>query len=452
MGNQEQDFTQLYDDDIEKAVLGALIIESGSFYDINDVLQTDMFHNPVHQKIYETIKDMHNRSIPVDMVTISKEVSRVDKSINAYKIVELTDDISSAAHIKQHALYLKQGYLKRESLKIYLSSIKDIISGIDIGDILNKSIISLNNIDDSSVNSDSLKPIKDFALASINEAETRTSNFRSGKINGIPTFSEQLDKITGGWHGGDLIIIAARPAMGKTAIALKTFEVAAFNNCNPSMWALEMKGERLIDRMILEKTGIEDWRYKQGKLTDNELALIENTSNYFYSLAGHIDDCSSQTIARIKSKARILKKKGLLGLIIIDYLQLTEGDGKSNTRNEEVSTISRELKKMAKDLDVPVIALSQLNRAVESRGGDKRPLLADLRDSGSIEQDADMVLFIHRPDYYGNTLFYDKEKTKIIANGIEIIIAKYREGATGSVFLQHDGSVRNIRDFQLTPF
>lgn len=452
MAQPNQDYILHYDDKVEKVVVGALILESEAFFEVNSIISSDMFNDPVCRSVFKTIEVMHRDSIPVDMVTVTKEIMKVDKMVKPTDIFGLTESVGSAAHIRQHALYIKQEHIKRESLKVYQSSIKDIISGSDIDDVLSHSIRSLNIIDEGAVNNDSLRSIRDFAQTAIGEAAYRTSNYRNGISNGVPTFSEQLNRITGGWQKADLVIIAARPAMGKTAIALKILEMAAASKCNPGMWALEMKGERLIDRLILEKTGIQDWKYKQGKLSDTELLLVENTSNYLFSLNAHIDDCSSQTVSRIRSKARILKKKGLLGLVIVDYLQLTEGEGNVSTRNEEVSGITRELKKMAKDLDVPVIALSQLSRAVEMRGGDKRPQLSDLRDSGSIEQDADMVCFIHRPDYYGQTLYFNPEKTVSIPNGIEIIIAKYREGATGSVYLQHDGALRNIKDFNPLPF
>lgn len=287
-----------------------------------------------------------------------------------------------------------------------------------------------------------MRHIKEYTRLSIDEVEQRTTNFRRGITNGIHTGSHNLDKITGGWQKGDLIIMAARPAMGKTAFALSILEAAAITGNDVAMFALEMKGERLIDRLILEKTGIADWKYKQGNLTNEELEAIAATSSHLYNLPVYIDDNSCQTISRIKSKCRVLKRKGRCKLIIIDYLQLTEGESDTTSREQEIARISREAKKMAKTLDVPVIMLSQLNRALEARA-DKRPHLSDIRESGAIEQDADMVMFIHRPEYYKQKLIYKNEE---IENGIELIIAKYREGATGSVFFRHDGSVRHITD------
>lgn len=440
--NQNGESTRHYSQ-AENAVLGALILESESYYKINQILKPEMFQVQENRVIYSIIEKFHKESVPVDMLTVYEEAKK--SGINPVYITEISDIVSSSLNIVQHSLYIKQEHIKKQMIAVYHTSIQDLMTDVtDISDVLTSSLKQLNEIEEGSTVNTSLKSLKDVTQSSIKEVEKRVSNFRSGKYNGVPTFSSQLDKITGGWQRGELIIIAARPAMGKTAIALKTLEVAAVHNCYPAMFALEMKGERLIDRLILERTGIADWKYKQGKLTNEELSLVTDTSTYLYNLIAHIDDCSSQTIYRIKSKARILKKKGLLGLIIIDYLQLAESDSKVNTRNEEVAAMSRELKKMAKELDVPVIALSQLNRSVESRA-DKRPQLSDLRDSGAIEQDADMVCFIHRPEYYNNIL--QDEAGKDIPNGIEFIIAKYREGATGSVFLQHDGSVKNIQDY-----
>lgn len=442
--NKNQDYTQHYDTKIESVVLGAIIQESEAYYRVNQILKSDMFKSDYNRAVYRKIEDMHRESKPVDMVTLTMEFVKT-KEVAANYIAELVDGVYSSSHIVQHALFIKQEYVKRQTMSVYQKSLSDLLTGVDIADVLTNSVKKLSEIEEGSVVNDTLKPIIEFAKASINEVEKRVSNSRNGVLNGVPTFSQQLDKITGGWQKSDLIVIAARPAMGKTAIALKALETAANYNFWPAMFALEMKGERLIDRLILERTGIEDWKYKQGKLTNEELISIQDTSNYLFNLKAHIDDNSSQTIYRIKSRCRILKKKGMLGMVIIDYLQLAESDSKkANTRNEEVAAMSRELKKMAKELDVPVIVLSQLNRCLESRS-DKMPLLSDLRDSGAIEQDADMVCFIHRPEYYKMTL-QDSEDNDI-KNGIEFIIAKYREGATGSVYLQHDGTVKNIMDY-----
>jgi len=393
---------------------------------------------------------MHKDSIPVDMVTVTAELiksGKLNEVGGPLYISDLSINTGSAAHIVQHSLYIKQEFIKRELLRVNQESIRDIMSGEDVSDVLSKSINKLNVLDEDSVNTESLKHISDISYNSIISAEHRSRNFRNNIQNGIPTGSTGLDKITGGWQNGDVYIIGARPAMGKTAFAIKFLEAAAMFGYDVTMFALEMKGERLIDRIIIEKTGIDDWRYKQGNLSDNELNIIADTSNYLYSLPVYIDDNSSQTVSRIKSKCRLLKKKGKCKLIIIDYLQLTEGEGSSNNREQEIAKISREIKKMAKSLDVPVIVLSQLNRALETRSG-KRPQLSDIRESGAIEQDADFVAFIHRPDYYKEVLEYPKDKSEIL-NGIEFIISKYREGAVGSVYMQHNGALRNIKDYEL---
>lgn len=447
----EADYISPSNLEAEKAVLGAIILESEAYYSIQDILIPDMFYSESNRLIYSTISGMNRNSIPVDMLTVTEELKKSGNLENVggvVYIVELTDGIGSSSHIVQHSMYIKQEYLKREVMRIAQESIRDILQGNDISDVLSKTSSDINILEEGATNTDTLRHIRDVAIVSIGEAQNRVIKFREGKTNGIPTCSKQLDKITGGWQNGDLIIIAARPAMGKTALALKILESCALSGNDVAMFALEMKGERLVDRFILEKTGIEDWKYKQGNLTNNEEILVENTSNYLFNLPIHIDDSSSQTISRIKAKSRILKKKDKLKLIVIDYLQLTEGEGNANNREQEVARISREAKKMAKDLNVPVIMLSQLNRALETRS-DKRPQLSDIRESGAIEQDADMVMFIHRPDYYGKSLEYNNHT---VVNGIEIIISKYREGATGSIFLQHDGSVRNIRDYDITPF
>lgn len=438
-------YIQPCNDEAERAVLGALILESESYYEVDRLLSPEMFHTGTHKTLYGVIAHMHCESIPVDMLTVAEELRRQEKlceKLTPLYIVGLTEMLGSSSHIVQHALYIKQEYIKRQLIVISQESVRDIISGKDVADVLDETLIKLELLEDGAVNTETLRHIKDFARLSIDQAEKRTVNFRRGITNGIHTGSHNLDKVTGGWQDGDLIVIAARPAMGKTAFALSILEAAAMAGNDVAMFALEMKGERLIDRLILEKTGIADWKYKQGNLTNEELESIAETSSYLYNLPVYIDDNSSQTISRIKSKCRLLKRKGRCKLVIIDYLQLTGSDGDSPNREQEVAYISREAKKMAKALDVPVIMLSQLNRALEARA-DKRPHLSDIRESGAIEQDADMVMFIHRPEYYKQKLMYRNEE---IENGIELIIAKYREGATGSVFFRHDGSMRNIKD------
>ncbi|MEN9918324.1 MAG: hypothetical protein RL662_760 [Bacteroidota bacterium] len=439
-------YTPLYNADAELAVLGALVLEAESYYQVAHTLSAEMFYDHTHQIIYRTIQGMHRQAVPVDMITLTQELrntAQLNDSLSPLYIANLTSVLASSAHIGQHALYIKQEHLKREMLRIVQQSMAQILSGNDIADTLSQSIADLNLLEEGATNTDSFRHIKQYASQAIDEAEQRVTNYRNGKTNGIHTGSHSLDKITGGWQNGDLIILAARPAMGKTALALNILEAAATSGNDVALFSLEMKGERLVDRLILQKTGILDWRYKQGSLSDTELAQVADTSSYLYRLPVYIDDHSSQTIARIKAKCRLLKKKNKCKLIIIDYLQLAEGDTESNNREQEVARISREAKKMAKSLDVPVIMLSQLNRSLEART-DKRPQLSDIRESGAIEQDADMVMFIHRPDYYGQKLMHCNDE---VPNGIELIIAKYREGATGSVLLQHDGTVRNIKDW-----
>jgi len=443
-------YTRLYNSEAEQAVLGALIVESESYYSVNQVLKSEMFYAENNRIIYSVVESMHKDAMVVDMLTVTEELKRKGKlndDLSPLYIVRLAETVASSLHLLQHALYIKQEFLKREILRISQETIRDVVSGVDIADVLSGSIAMLNKLEEGAVNIETLKHIKEYASRSIDEAENRAVNFRNGVTNGIATGSANLDKVTGGWQNGDLVIIAARPAMGKTAFALSVLEAAASTGNDVAMFALEMKGERLVDRLILEKTGIADWKYKQGNMTNEELELVASTSSHLYHLPVYIDDNSSQTISRIKSKCRLLKKKNKCKMIIIDYLQLAEGEGDSVNREQEVARISREAKKMAKTLDVPVIVLSQLNRALEARA-DKRPHLSDIRESGAIEQDADMVMFIHRPEYYNQQLTY---KGREIENGIELIIAKYREGATGSVFLRHDGSVRNISDYDL-PF
>lgn len=452
MNLNQTDYILPYDEHAEKAVLGALLIETEAFHTVEQILNADMFYCDNHKILYRTIAQMYQNNIGVDLVTVSNELKNkklFNDSLTPLFIAELSSRVGSAAHILQHALYIKQEYIKRSVIEVSQKAMQSIYSGDDIADVLYQLSQSVNVIEEGSTNVSTLKHIREYASQAIAESERRVTNFRNGVQNGITTGLEDLDKITGGWQNGELVIIASRPAMGKTALAIKFMESAASSYQDVAMFTLEMKGERLVDRIILAKTGIDSWKYKRGCLTNEEINLVEDTSTYLYKLPIYIDDNSSQTMSRIKAKCRVLKKKNKCKLVIIDYLQLTESEGKTNNREQEVAKISREAKKMAKSLNIPVLLLSQLSRNVEARAN-KRPQLSDLRESGAIEQDADMVCFIHRPEYYQQSLIYNNQE---INNGIELIIAKYREGAVGSVYLQHDGTVRNISDYHIdNPF
>lgn len=446
MKKQSQAYTLSYNKDLEDSILGALLTEREAYHRVNTILSADMFQFEDNQKIYALIDEMQRQGKDVDLVTVGIEA--IEKGIKPAYVTELALGVMSTVHLKAHANYLKNDYIKNQALRLFQESASDLITGGNVADILRISNEKINRLEENSVVSNTMKPIADFVQSSTKEIETRVNNHRKGIKNGVPTFSEGVDKITGGWQRGTLNIIAARPAMGKTAVALKGLRRASENGFYPGMFAMEMIGERLIDRLILEDSQIEDWKYKDGSLTNEELDLVFRSAEGVSSLIGYIDDNSSQTVSKIKAKSRLLKKKGELDLIIIDYLQLTDSEGSYDTRNNEVSKISRELKKMAKDLDVPVIVLSQLSRASEARDT-KRPQLSDLRDSGAIEQDADTVMFIHRPEYYQKACIAKRNGSEYtIENGIEIIIAKFREGATGSVFLQHDGRLGNIQDYK----
>ena len=421
--------------EFEEAVLGACMIEKDAYLNIAEILKPEMFYKENHQKIFKAIHNIAVDSESVDIITVTQELRKnntLDEIGGPVYLAQLTNKVGSAAHIEIHARIIQQKYVQRELIRIS-SEIqkKSYDDSEDVKDLLDFAESEIFAIAEGSGSKDSrhIRPIIDEALELIHEAAKRPDG-----LSGLASGFTELDKITPGWQKSDLIIIAARPAMGKTAFVLSMARnMAVEYDQAVALFSLEMSAVQLVNRLIVAESELAHDKIKNGKLEPYEWEQLDIKLEKLYNAPIFIDDTPALSVFELRAKCRRLKSQNKLDIVIIDYLQLMTGPASSGNREQEVSNISRSLKALAKELNVPIITLSQLNRSVETRSGDKRPQLSDLRESGAIEQDADMVFFIHRPEYYGLTQDADGNDTKGLA---ELIIAKHRNGATGIVNLK----------------
>lgn len=422
---------------LEEAVLGALMLEKEAYTSVSDILKPESFYDSAHQKIYEAIVSLGAKQRPIDMLTVTEQL-RNDGNLEAVggaaRISQLTGLVTSAANVEFHARIVAQKYIARRLIK-FTSTIqaKAFDETNDVYDLMQEAEGSLFEISKNTLKRDvrQIDPIITEAIHKIQES----ANNKTG-LSGLPTGFHKLDKLTSGWQNSDLIIIAARPAMGKTAFVLSMAKNMAVDyNIPVAIFSLEMSNLQLVNRLISNVCELEGEKIKNGQLREEEWTNLMTRSRALYSAPLYVDDTPSLSVFEFQTKARRLKSEHDIKIIIIDYLQLMNASGmKFGSREQEVSNISRSLKALAKDLNIPIIALSQLNRSVESRGDDKngkRPQLSDLRESGAIEQDADIVCFIHREEYY--TRSSENSEGKDIRGKAEFIIAKHRSGAVDDV-------------------
>jgi len=425
------------DTDIEQAVLGALMLEKDAYVTVCDILKPESFYEPAHVKIYEAIQTLGARQQPIDMLTVTEQL-RLNQTLKeaggpAY-ISELTMRVSSAAHVEYHARIVAQKYLARELIS-FASSIesKAFDESNDVDDLLQEAEGKLFEISQRNVKKDvtQIDPVIDQAISQIQNAANRESG-----LSGLETGYHELDKLTSGWQNSDLIIIAARPAMGKTAFVLSMAQNMAVRYNTPvAIFSLEMSNLQLVNRLISNICELEGEKIKSGRLSQLEWDQLMSRIKHLTGAPLYIDDTASLSIFELRTKARRLVREHQVKFIVIDYLQLMNASGmKFGSREQEVSMISRSLKQLAKELNIPIVALSQLNRQVESRTDGKRPQLSDLRESGAIEQDADIVCFIHRPEYY---LKASEDAAGNDIRGLaEFIVAKHRSGRVDDIKLR----------------
>lgn len=436
--------------DLEEAVLGALMLEKNALSEVIDILKPESFYKEGHQKIFQAIYNLFQKTSPIDLLTVVAELRQMGELEvvgGAYYITQLTDRVVSAANIEYHARIISQKYIQRELIQVSTEIINASYDETsDIFDLLDHAEKSLFDIAQNNLRRDSRKmdDIMREAITSLELLRDRTDG-----LTGIPSGLTALDRMTSGWQPSDLVIIAARPAMGKTAFVLSVARNAAVDHERPvAVFSLEMSSIQLVNRLIAGETEIEQEKLKKGSLADHEWQQLHSRIGRLTEAPIIIDDTPALNVFEFRAKCRRLKAQYDIQMVIVDYLQLMHGkaDGKGGNREQEIGSISRALKSVAKELNVPVLALSQLSRAVESRpGNSKRPMLSDLRESGSIEQDADMVLFLYRPEYYGLT---EDEEGRSTAGVGEVIIAKHRNGETGIVPLRFIGKYVKFVDLE----
>ena len=434
--------------ELEETVLGAIMLEKDALIGVLDLLKPESFYKESHQKIYSALMNLSLEEKPIDILTVTEELKKqkqLESVGGAFYITQLTSRVSSAAHIEYHARIIAQKYIQRELIRISTEiQNRSYDESSDVDDLLDFSETELFNIAEGNIKKETVK-INVLIKEAINQIEE--SSKREDNLSGVPSGFTRIDRITSGWQKSDLVIIAARPSMGKTAFVLSMTRNIAVEHKRPvAVFSLEMSSIQLVNRLIVSETKLPSDRIRNGKLHDYEWEQLEIKIKNLVDAPIFIDDTPAISIYELRAKCRRLKRQHNIELIIIDYLQLMTGttDTRGN-REQEVSTISRSLKAISKELNVPVIALSQLNRAVETRGGTKRPQLSDLRESGAIEQDADMVLFIHRPEYYG---FYEDEDGNSNIGVAEIIISKHRNGPVGEVKLKFHSESANFTELE----
>ncbi|MEA1785424.1 replicative DNA helicase [Arenibacter sp. GZD96] len=442
--------------DLEEVVLGAMMIDKKGIDEVIDILHPTAFYKDAHRYIYEAIIKLFENSQPIDLLTVSSQLKkdgRLESSGGDFYLIKLTQKVASSAHIEFHARIILQKFIQRSLIKISNEIIEDAYEdATDVFDLLDSAESKLYEVTQGN-----LKRSAETAQNLVIQAKKRIEEIAQKEgLSGVPSGFTKLDKLTSGWQPSDLIIVAARPGMGKTALTLSMARNMAVNSDIPvAFFSLEMSSVQLITRLISSETGLSSEKLRTGKLEKHEWQQLSVKVKSLESAPLLIDDTPSLSIFDLRAKARRLASQHGIKLIIIDYLQLMTAGGsqKGGNREQEISTISRNLKALAKELNVPIIALSQLSRAVETRGGSKRPILSDLRESGAIEQDADIVSFIYRPEYYKIDEWDDEERSPTTGQA-EFIVAKHRNGGLDNIrlkFIGNLGKFDNLEDFD-SPF
>ncbi|MBF8151290.1 replicative DNA helicase [Winogradskyella sp. F6397] len=442
--------------DLEEVVIGAMMIDKKGVDEVIDILSPDSFYKEAHKHIFEAIFKLFENSEPIDLLTVSSQLKKDEKLEligGDFYLISLTQRVSSSAHIEFHARIILQKYIQRSLIKISNEIIEEAYDETkDVFDLLDNAEARLYEVTQGNV-----KKSTESAQSLVIQAKKKIEEMSNKEgMSGVPSGFDKLDKLTSGWQPSDLIIVAARPGMGKTALTLTMARnIAVSSNIPVAFFSLEMSSVQLITRLISSETGLSSEKLRTGKLEKHEWEQLNVKVKTLEQSPLFIDDTPSLSIFDLRAKARRLASQYGIKMIMIDYLQLMTAGGsqKGGNREQEISMISRNLKALAKELSVPVIALSQLSRAVETRGGSKRPLLSDLRESGAIEQDADIVSFIYRPEYYKIDEWDDEERSPTEGQG-EFIVAKHRNGGLENIrlkFIGHLGKFDNLDDFD-TPF
>jgi len=434
--------------DIERAVIGALLIDKDAYSVVCEMLRPESFYDPRHQLIYAAVRDLSIGEQPVDVLTVTDQLARngtLEEAGTPAYIAEISSRVATSAHVEYHARIVAQKFLARQLIQ-FTSDIQTraFDETVDVDELMQQAEGALFELSQKNMKKDytQIDPVIAQAVKVIQDAARNTDG-----LTGIPSGYHGLDDKTSGWQASDLVIIAGRPAMGKTAFALSMAKnIAADYKVPVAFFSLEMSNQQLVNRLISNACEIEGKKILNGQLQQDEWERLDKRVNTLLGAPLYVDDTPGLSVFELRTKARRLVREHGVKVIMIDYLQLMNANGmRFSSRQEEVSTISRSLKSLAKELDIPILALSQLNRGVEAREGleGKRPQLSDLRESGAIEQDADMVIFVHRPEYYH---IYQDDSGRDLHGMAQIIIAKHRKGATGDVLLNFRGELTRFEN------
>lgn len=445
--------------DLEEAVLGAVMLEKNAFDTVIEILKPECFYVEAHQRIFKAMQSLANKSQPIDILTIAEELKskeELEMVGGAYYVTKLTNSVVSAANVGAHARIILQKFIQRELIRISGEIIGDAYEDTaDVFDLLDDAESKLFEITNNHLKKN-FETIDSVLVKTIQRIEDL--RHKNEDVTGVPSGFSHLDKVTYGWQNTDLIILAARPAVGKTAFALNLARNAAMHPTKPTpvaLFSLEMSAGQLVQRILAAESEIWLEKIARGKLEEHEMKQLYARGIQRLAQAPlYIDDSAALNIFELRAKCRRLKNKHDIGMIIIDYLQLMSGTGenRSSNREQEISNISRNLKGLAKELNVPIIALSQLSRAVEQRGskeGSRVPQLSDLRESGAIEQDADMVMFLYRPEYYDINQSADGENVKGLT---EVKIAKHRNGTLETIKLKALLHIQKFTNWDEDPY
>jgi replicative DNA helicase len=433
--------------DIEEAVLGAMMLEQNALTAVIDILKAETFYKESHQKIFTAILSLFAKSEPIDILTVTQELRKtgmLEIVGGAYYITQLTNRIASSANIEYHARIVIQKYIQRELIRISTAITRDAYEeSTDVLELLDNAEKNLFSVGEDNLRR-KWEDMKYLIKESLKEIEAASKN--KDHFTGIPSGFTALERITSGWQKSDLIIIAARPSMGKTAFTLSMARNMTVQFNRPvAFFSLEMSAQQLVTRLIASESEIDAGKIKKGELDENDWKNLHVKLNQLSEAPLYIDDTPALSIFELRAKCRRLKQQHNIEAVFVDYLQLmSSGSETRGNREQEISNISRSLKSLAKELNIPIIVLSQLSRAVETRGGTKKPILSDLRESGAIEQDADVVVFLYRPEYYK----LDQDEKGQPSQGMaEIIVAKHRNGAIGDVRLRFKKEFARFEDY-----
>ena len=435
--------------ELERAVLGALILEPNQLSDVMEIVEISAFHDANNGRIFGAMLSMLERGAKIDLYTLSQRPELKGGEMLRY-LSELTNAVDSGVNLLDHARQLADTETRRRLCLFGYELAARAVSDPD--GVSDWAMTEITAITDRVVRSDDITPLSDVVRSTLDDLERRQQARQAGECIGIPTGLQRLDALTGGWRGGQLIVLAGRPAMGKSAIMLHFARAAAVSGLSVALFSLEMPAGQLAGRMLVGSSGVSSGAFRTGNVDASGWTKIEKAGAKLSGMPIFLNARSNITMGAIRSQCKAMHRRGKCGMVIIDYLQLldTSTRNPNTTREREIAAASRSAKLLAKELNIPVILLSQLSRKIEERA-DKTPLLSDLRESGAIEQDADMVAFIDRPAAYGAQTIDTNRYGLISSEGVGVLhIVKNRDGATGRIYFRHNESLTRIGDYENT--